>query len=82
MNGCDRRRGDLYGTRSVFSYARKMAKTFKGIENVYTQHAPLLSETLRLLTSNDLSSRDYPYASQSGVLRSILTEQQPLHDVP
>ena len=62
-----RRRGDLYGTRSVFSYARKMAKTFKGIENVYTQHAPLLSETLRLVGNNDLSVQDYPFASETGV---------------
>jgi len=64
--GKSRRRGDLYGTRSVFSYARKMAKAFKGIENVYTQHAPLLNETLRLVNNNDLSTQDYPYASETG----------------
>lgn len=62
--GKSRRRGDLYGTRSVFSYAKKMAKAFKGIENVYTQHSPLLSETLRLLMNGDLSTQDYPYASE------------------
>ena len=27
---------------------------------MYTEDAPLLSETLRMLTSNDLSTGDYP----------------------
>jgi hypothetical protein len=31
------------------------------------QHVPLLSETLRLLASNDLSAADYPYAAGSQV---------------
>lgn len=31
------------------------------------QHVPLLSETLRMLASNDLSAADYPYAAGSQV---------------
>jgi len=33
------------------------------------QHVPLLSETLRMLASNDLSAADYPYAAGSQVRR-------------
>ena len=44
-----------------------MVKALQGVENVYTQHAPLLSETLRLLASNDLSTASYPYSSEAGV---------------
>lgn len=44
-----------------------MAKALKGVENVYTQHTPLVSETLSLLASNDLPSNSYPYASEAGV---------------
>ncbi|GMH43449.1 hypothetical protein BSKO_11371 [Bryopsis sp. KO-2023] len=62
--GKSRRRGDLYGNRNVFSRAKKMVKAIQGVENVYTQHTPLLNETLRLLISNDLSTESYPYASE------------------
>lgn len=41
----------------------------KGIENVYTQHMPLLTETLTLLSTNDLSPQIYPYASEDGVIK-------------
>lgn len=62
-----RRRGDLYGNRSVFSRAKKMVKAIQGVENVYTQHTPLITETIRLLSTNDLSSQAYPYASDVAV---------------
>jgi vacuolar protein sorting-associated protein 45 len=39
----------------------------QGVDNVYTQHQPLLSETLRLLAANDLSAAAYPYMAGSQV---------------
>lgn len=37
----------------------------------YLQHVPLLAETLRMLSTNDLSAADYPYAAASQVRQSI-----------
>jgi hypothetical protein len=39
----------------------------QGVDNVYTQHQPLLSETLRLLAANDLNAAAYPYMAGSQV---------------
>lgn len=70
-----RRRGDLYGNRSVFSRAKKIVKAIQGVENVYTQHTPLLTETIRQLSTNDLSHQSYPYASEVGVSKLSAPKQ-------
>lgn len=63
-----RRKGDLYGTRSILGRAkRNMARAFKGVENVYTQHSPLLSDTIAKLADNSLPGYDYPYAGEPRV---------------
>lgn len=43
------------------------AAVLQGVDNVYTQHQPLLSETLRLLAANDLNAAAYPYMAGSQV---------------
>ncbi|GFP80203.1 vacuolar protein sorting-associated protein 45 homolog [Phtheirospermum japonicum] len=59
--GVDRRTGDLYGNRDFLNYALNMARGLKGVENVYTQHQPLLSQTMESIVKGRLRDVDYPY---------------------
>ena len=44
------RRSDLYGTKSVLNkLGSQITREFKGVENVYTQHSPLLKLTVEEL---------------------------------
>ncbi|XP_031475979.1 vacuolar protein sorting-associated protein 45 homolog [Nymphaea colorata] len=58
--GADKRTGDLYGNRDLLNIARNMARGLKGIENVYTQHQPLLSQTMESIIKGRLKDVDYP----------------------
>ncbi|XP_021898658.1 vacuolar protein sorting-associated protein 45 homolog isoform X2 [Carica papaya] len=59
--GVDKRTGDLYGNRDLLNIARNMARGLKGVENVYTQHQPLLLQTIENITKGRLRDVDYPY---------------------
>eukprot|EP00250_Pteridium_aquilinum_P035063 c8549_g1_i1 orf=81-1778(+) len=59
--GTDKRTGDLYGNRDLFNRARNMARGLKGIENVYTQHQPLLYQTIESIVKGRLRDVDYPF---------------------
>lgn len=65
--GGGRRAGDLYATRSAVSRARAVFRGLQGVENVYTQHTPLLSATLTMLSLDRLEPASYPYMSGSQV---------------
>ncbi|XP_077250276.1 vacuolar protein sorting-associated protein 45 homolog isoform X1 [Tasmannia lanceolata] len=59
--GVDKRTGDLYGNRNFLNIARNMARGLKGVENVYTQHQPLLFQTMESITKWRLKDVDYPF---------------------
>ncbi|XP_024963073.1 vacuolar protein sorting-associated protein 45 homolog isoform X2 [Cynara cardunculus var. scolymus] len=59
--GVDRRTGDLYGNRDILNIARNMARGLKGVENVYTQHQPLLFQTMESIAKGRLRDVDYPF---------------------
>ncbi|KAK6246353.1 hypothetical protein SCA6_009443 [Theobroma cacao] len=59
--GVDKRTSDLYGNRDLLNIARNMARGLKGVENVYTQHQPLLFQTMESITKGRLRDVDYPY---------------------
>eukprot|EP00850_Spirogloea_muscicola_P015858 SM000125S26063 [mRNA] locus=s125:179653:184533:+ [translate_table: standard] len=59
--GAEHRTGDLYGNRDLFNRARNMARGLKGVDNVYTQHQPLLSQTIESLVRGRLRDIDYPF---------------------
>ncbi|KAF8063735.1 VPS45 [Scenedesmus sp. PABB004] len=61
--GRERRAGDLWGGGNILLKAKNVFKGLQGVDNVYTQHVPLLADTLRLLAANDLSAAAYPYAA-------------------
>eukprot|EP00897_Mesotaenium_endlicherianum_P003940 jgi/Mesen1/3574/ME000002S05142 len=55
--GADKRVGDLFGNRDLFNM---MARN--GVENVYTQHQPLLAQTVESAVKGRLRDTDYPFA--------------------
>ncbi|OIV97987.1 hypothetical protein TanjilG_14087 [Lupinus angustifolius] len=59
--GVDKRTGDLFGNRDLMNIARNMARGLKGIENVYTQHQPLLFQTMENIVKGRLRDVDYPF---------------------
>lgn len=63
--GSDQRAGDLYAGRSLLSLVKNKVKGLQGVDNVYTQHTPLLVETLTQLTQNTLKPEQYPFLAGS-----------------
>ncbi|KAG2324369.1 hypothetical protein Bca52824_007097 [Brassica carinata] len=59
--GVEKRSGDLFGNRDLMNIARNMARGLKGVENVYTQHQPLLFQTMESITRGRLRDVDYPF---------------------
>ena len=55
------RTGDLFGNRSFLGRASKVVGSLKGVENVYTQHQPLLSSTIQAAAKGSLKPEDYPF---------------------
>lgn len=63
------RGSDLFGqNKTPLSLTRRFFKGLKGVENIYTQHTPLLSETLDNLVKGKLKDTQFPYIGSS-VLR-------------
>eukprot|EP01018_Ginkgo_biloba_P006930 Gb_21146 [translate_table: standard] len=59
--GVEKRTGDLYGNRDLLNRARNMARGLKGVENVYTQHQPLVYNTIESIVKGRLRDIDYPF---------------------
>ncbi|KAF8512852.1 vacuolar protein sorting-associated protein 45 [Hysterangium stoloniferum] len=68
MAGSDQRQDDLFSNESLLAKGRSALKGLTGVENVYTQHAPHLSQTLESLLRGRLKDTSYPYIDgQQGV---------------
>lgn len=64
--GSSRRGGDLFSNKTLLSMAGQWMKSgLKGVENIYTQHKPLLAETLTLLSQNKLRTTTHPYTDSA-----------------
>jgi hypothetical protein len=59
--GIEKRTGDLYMNRDFINRARNIARGLKGVENVYTQHQPLLTQTMENIAKGRLRDIDYPF---------------------
>ncbi|KAJ6585117.1 Sec1 family-domain-containing protein [Mycena capillaripes] len=64
--GTDQRQDDLFSTESLFAKGRSALKGLKGVENVYTQHRPHLSQTLENLFKGRLREASYPFVESPG----------------
>ncbi|XP_044305169.1 vacuolar protein sorting-associated protein 45 [Varanus komodoensis] len=59
------RGSDLFSSKDAVAITKQFLKGLKGVENVYTQHQPLLHETLDLLVKGKLKDSQYPYLGPS-----------------
>ncbi|EDV26408.1 uncharacterized protein TRIADDRAFT_22566 [Trichoplax adhaerens] len=61
------RGSDIFGGNTPLSITKKFFKGLKGVENIYTQHTPLVQDVLDSLVKGKLSDGQYPYATGSPV---------------
>eukprot|EP00271_Cylindrocystis_brebissonii_P008049 TRINITY_DN2207_c0_g2_i1.p1 TRINITY_DN2207_c0_g2~~TRINITY_DN2207_c0_g2_i1.p1 ORF type:complete len:613 (+),score=136.96 TRINITY_DN2207_c0_g2_i1:493-2331(+) len=60
--GSDMRTGDLYGNKDLFNIVKRgVQRGLKGVENIYTQHEPLLLATVEAALKGRLRDVDYPF---------------------
>ncbi|KAL8184820.1 UNVERIFIED_CONTAM: vacuolar protein sorting-associated protein 45, partial [Gekko kuhli] len=59
------RASDLFSPKDAVAITKQFLKGLKGVENVYTQHQPLLHETLDQLIKGKLKDSQYPYLGPS-----------------
>ncbi|KAK1226287.1 vacuolar protein sorting-associated protein 45 [Marasmius sp. AFHP31] len=73
--GSDQRQDDLFSTESLLAKGRSALKGLKGVENVYTQHTPHLSQTLENLLKGRLKDTSYPFVESPGPNASLQRPQ-------
>lgn len=68
MSGADQRQDDLFSLENILAKGRNALRGLGGVENVYMQHRPHLSETLENLLKGKLKDTSYPFVeNQKGV---------------
>ncbi|UQC78060.1 Sec1 family protein [Colletotrichum lupini] len=60
---------DIFEGGGIFGGAGARFKGLKGVENVYTQHSPLLESTLQNLIRGRLKEQQYPFVEGGGTTR-------------
>ncbi|KAL1871588.1 hypothetical protein VTK73DRAFT_1978 [Phialemonium thermophilum] len=60
---------DIFESTGIFGGAGSRFKGLKGVENVYTQHSPLLETTLQNLIKGKLREQQYPFIEGGGTTR-------------
>ncbi|GAW00131.1 vacuolar protein sorting-associated protein 45 [Lentinula edodes] len=75
ISGADQRQDDLFSTESLLAKGRSALKGLKGVENVYTQHTPHLSQTLENIFKGRLRDTSYPFLENPGANVSLQRPQ-------
>lgn len=63
FNGNKADSSNLFTTQNVRSFTKNMIKGLKGVENIYTQHSPVLKEILEDIVKGKLRESLFPYLS-------------------
>ncbi|CAD5234787.1 unnamed protein product [Bursaphelenchus xylophilus] len=58
--GLKKRQNDLFGDQSAMEMTKKFIKGLKGVENVFTQHEPLICRLIEGIARERLSEQKYP----------------------
>ena len=68
------RRGNLFGDQDISTknITGKLFKGLKGVENVYTQHSPLLKQILDDCIKNRLKPSSFPILGSNGKVNTIV----------
>ncbi|CDO69996.1 hypothetical protein BN946_scf184973.g6 [Trametes cinnabarina] len=64
--GSDQRQEDLFSAEALLAKGRSALKGLKGVENVYMQHTPHLSQTLENLFKGRLKEATHPFLDGAG----------------
>ncbi|KAK0079672.1 hypothetical protein PV325_000961 [Microctonus aethiopoides] len=70
-SGINQRQSNLFDRESVAKITKKLFKGLSGVDNIYTQHNPLLNETLEDLIKGKLSTQTFPYLGQMTMTKKI-----------
>lgn len=60
-SGVNARQSNLFDREAVAKITKKLFKGLSGVDNIYTQHCPLINETLEDLIKGRLSTQAFPY---------------------
>ncbi|KAI4494916.1 PREDICTED: vacuolar protein sorting-associated protein 45 [Polistes canadensis] len=60
-SGINNRQNNLFDKESVVKITKKLFKELNGVDNVYTQHTPLINETIEDLIKGKLNTQTYPF---------------------
>ena len=60
---------NLFESTGIFGGASNRFKGLKGVENVYTQHSPLLETTLQNMIKGKLRDQQYPFIEGGGTTK-------------
>eukprot|EP00051_Salpingoeca_urceolata_P002056 m.46588 g.46588 ORF g.46588 m.46588 type:complete len:581 (-) comp11870_c0_seq2:255-1997(-) len=63
--GVPERSSDLFGTKGAVGFLKSVTGGLKGVDNIYTQHSPLLATTLDQLAKGKLKDSMYPYVDRA-----------------
>eukprot|EP00056_Hartaetosiga_gracilis_P000007 m.35281 g.35281 ORF g.35281 m.35281 type:complete len:372 (-) comp10003_c0_seq4:59-1174(-) len=55
------RQSDLFGSKGAKGLFKQIKSSVKGVDNIYTQHSPLLTSTLDMLSKGKLKESAYPF---------------------
>uniref|UniRef100_A0A1I8JIT2 Vacuolar protein sorting-associated protein 45 n=2 Tax=Macrostomum lignano TaxID=282301 RepID=A0A1I8JIT2_9PLAT len=61
--GVKARTSDLFGTQTPLSVTKRLFKGIKGVENIFTQHQPLLADLIDQACKAKLKEAAYPFVS-------------------
>jgi vacuolar protein sorting-associated protein 45 len=59
--GAKFRETDLFLNQNTMAITKRMLKGFKGVDNIYTQHSPLVKEIVEQLIKGKLKETAYPF---------------------
>ena len=83
--GSDQRQEDLFSAEALFAKGRSALKGLKGVENVYMQHTPHLSQTLENLFRGRLRDTTFPFLDGTGpnmgLQRWVLLPRSLVHEL-
>ena len=63
--GAKFRETDLFSNHNTMAITKRILKGFKGVDNIYTQHTPLVKELVEKLIKGKLSETNYPFLGGS-----------------
>eukprot|EP00053_Salpingoeca_punica_P013500 m.122115 g.122115 ORF g.122115 m.122115 type:complete len:553 (+) comp16218_c0_seq1:187-1845(+) len=64
--GCASRCKELFGERTAVGRLKRLVGGVKGVENIYTQHAPVLSTILDQMSKGKLPEAVFPFVNDQG----------------